>query len=89
VLRIRRERPGCSIIGYADDTLILCADNLLEVQSNINAHIKLVMRKIEFLSLEVAPEKTEAVLFWGRRRADPTALSLCALKTLRYGSNLL
>jgi len=70
VLRIRRSmRPGCSIIGYADDTLILCMGNTCDaISSNINAYIKLVMKRIEFLSLEVAPDKTEAVLFRGRRR---------------------
>jgi len=73
VLRISRmaTRPGCSIIGYADDTLVLVVGNVYEViQSNANAYIRLVIKRIKFLALEVAPEKTEAVLFKGRKRYD-------------------
>jgi len=79
VLRLsgKGDKPGCSIIGYADDTLILCVGNSLEViQSNVNSYMRSVMRRIEFLSLEVAPEKTEVVLFWGRRRVDSRAFSV-------------
>jgi len=71
VLRISRKsvRPGCSIIGYADDTLIMGVGNTCDaVRSNINAYIKLVIKRIEFLTLEVAPDKTKAVLFRSRRR---------------------
>jgi len=67
VLRIARlgTRPsGCSIVGYADDTLVLCAGNTRDaVCFNINAYLKLVLRRIKFLGLEVAPEKTEVVFF--------------------------
>jgi len=60
---------GCSIIGYMDNTLVLCAGNTVEaVQSNINAYIRLTLKRTGFLSLEVAPDKTEVVLFKGRRR---------------------
>jgi len=64
-----RERPGCSVTGYADDTLILCSASSVEAaQSNINRYIDLVLRRIEFLSLEMAASKTEAVLFRSNRR---------------------
>jgi len=75
VLRIEcRGRPGCSVTGYTDDTLILCFANSVEVaQSNMNCFINLVLRRIEFLSLEVAASKTEVVLFHsGRRRLNYT-----------------
>jgi len=64
-----RGRSGCSVVGYADYTLILCSANSVEIaQSNINRYIDLVLRRIEFLSLEVAASKTEAVLFRGSKR---------------------
>jgi len=65
VLRIswKGERPGCFIIGYADDTLVMCAGNMSKaVQSNINTYLRLVTRRIEFLSFEMAADKTEVVL---------------------------
>jgi len=39
-------------------------------QSNANNFLDYVLKRIEFLSLEVAPDKTEAILFRGRRRLD-------------------
>jgi len=71
VLRLSRKgtRPVCSIIGYADDTLIMCAGNTCDaVRSNINAYIKLVLKRMKFLTLDVAPDKTEVVLFRGKGR---------------------
>jgi len=62
---------GCSLVGYADDTLVLGAGWSVElVQSHLNIFIAYVLRRIEFLSLSVASDKTEAVLFRGRRRLD-------------------
>jgi len=51
--------------------------NSLEViQSNVNSYMRSVIRRIEFLSLEVAPEKMGVVLFWGRKRVDAKAFSV-------------
>jgi len=86
VLRIARKgvRPGCSVIGYADDTLIMCAGKTGDViRSNVNAYIKLVVKRMEFLALEVAPEKTEAVLFRGRNRLVGGA------PTVRLGNSII
>jgi len=41
-------------------------------QSNMNHFLDYVLRRIENLSLEVAAEKTDAVLFRGRKRLDYT-----------------
>jgi len=55
-----QRRPGCYLIGYADDTLVLSSASSVEVaQSNINYFLDYVLRRIENLSLEVAAEKTE------------------------------
>jgi len=66
-----QRRPGCFVIGYADNTLVLGSANSVEVsQTNINHFLNYVLRRIENLSLEVAAEKTEAVLFRGGGRLD-------------------
>jgi len=72
VLRCKyQRRPSCRLVGYADDTLVLSAANNVEAaRSNINLFLDHVLQRIENLSLEVAPEKTEAILFRGRRRLD-------------------
>jgi len=71
VLRLRGVRGvrGCTLVGYADDTLVLGYGGSVEaVQSNLNVFMAHVLRRTSWLSLCVAAEKTEAVLFRGRRR---------------------
>jgi len=69
VLRVTREYRGCSIIGYADDTLIMSTGKFGDVvQYNTNVFIKIVLKRIDFLGLCVAPEKTDVVLFRKRNR---------------------
>jgi len=73
VLRIRgvRNVRGCTVVGYADDTLVLGFGPIVEiVQSNLNIFMVHLLRRISSLSLSVAAEKTEIVLFRGRRRLD-------------------
>lgn len=63
VLRTELEEE-CSIIGYADDTLVIAAANNVEnalVRANLQT--SRVLRRIRGLGLEVAPRKTEAVVF--------------------------
>jgi len=68
-----QRRPGCYLIGYADDTLVLGSASSVEVaQSTINHFLDYVLRRNGNLSLEVAAEKTDAVLFRGRRRLEYT-----------------
>jgi len=61
--------PGCILVGYADDTLVLCSGvSVGAVQSSLNTFMPYLLRRMDRLSLSVAAEKTEAVLFRGRRR---------------------
>jgi len=76
VLRLRSVRGvrGCTLVGYADDTLVLGFDKTVElVQSHLNIFIAHVLKRTDFLSLSVAAEKMETVLFPGRSLdyADP------------------
>jgi len=73
VLRLSGLRgiKGCVLVGYADDTLVLgFGESVKLVRSNLNRFMAYVVRRISALSLCVAAEKIEAVLFRGRRRVD-------------------
>jgi len=59
---------GCTLVGYADDTLVLGHGDSVEVaQSKLNIFMTYLLRRTTRLSLSVA---AEAVLFRGRRRAN-------------------
>jgi len=58
-------------------TLVMCVGGSTEaVQDHINDYLRCVVRRFEFLSIEVAPEKTEVVLFWGRKRVSPADITV-------------
>jgi len=62
---------GCSVVCYADDTLIISASNrLFDAIMNANVQIARVLRHIQKLGLQVAEAKTEAVLFCRRKPVD-------------------
>lgn len=59
----------CSIIGYADDTLILAtADSVEQANRNANLQTAWVVKRVVELGLDVAAKKTRAILFHGPRR---------------------
>lgn len=70
VLRSGAE-PGCVIVCYADDTLVLAsADTVCGAVARANLQVRLVLGRIRRLGLVVAADKTEAVLFYGKRRGS-------------------
>lgn len=74
--------PGCKILGYADDTLILASGRTsVEATRMAQRQTRLVIREIRKLNLEVATQKTEAIVFY-RPRMKPT----CPLK-IRVGDD--
>lgn len=70
--------PGCCIICYADDTLILAeTDNINVAMTRANIQTGLVLNRIRRLGLTVAVQKTEAVCFMdGRRPMRPLVLDV-------------
>lgn len=55
---------NCDIVCYADDTLIIAGDrNMKEVINKTNIVINAIARKISYMGLQVAAEKTEAIRF--------------------------
>ena len=82
--------PGVQLICYADDTLVVgCADTIAEVECRVNQALDAVTRWIESARLNVAVEKTEAILFTTRRKYNPPTFRLQGVdikvgKTLKY-----
>ncbi|XP_018368810.1 PREDICTED: uncharacterized protein LOC108764902 [Trachymyrmex cornetzi] len=75
---MKKELPsGSLVICYADDTLVLTAGEDWEeatILSNITTDI--IIRRIQDLGLDVAPEKTEAVGFHDRGRPAHTNIRI-------------
>jgi len=60
---------GSSVIGYADDTVVLVGGNSFgEAVIRANVCLVRVIRKIRHLDLEVSPKKTETKVFDGPSR---------------------
>jgi len=69
--------PGCEVVCYADDTLILAAGrDWGEARSRANEATAGVVRNIHDLGLDVAPQKTEAMYFHNCLRGVPTGDSI-------------
>lgn len=64
----KRLPPGCSLLCYADDTLmVVSADSTEEVCRLAEVCSGMLISSIRGLGLRVAAEKTEAILFQPRR----------------------
>lgn len=71
VLKTSKEE-GCEIVGYADDTIILSeADTYDEAKTKACIQTDRVIKEIRQLGLQVAIEKTEAVVFYGKKGKRP------------------
>lgn len=82
--------PGCCVVCYADDTLVLAAGrNWGEARIRANGALAGVTRAIRALDLKVAPQKTEAVFFhdgsWGE---PPEAAVAVDGERIRVGKNI-
>lgn len=72
VLKVRKEKD-CELIEYADDTLIMSvARTYEEAKYNICMQTDRTIRAIRNLGLKVAVEKTEAMMFHGRKGKRPS-----------------
>lgn len=61
--------PGCHVLGYADDTLVLVSARSIDrLTVKVNMQTAMVVHQIQGLGLKVAADKTEAALFYGRGR---------------------
>lgn len=65
----RGTEPGCLIVCYVDDTLVLAsADTVSGAVARANLQVGLMLGRIRRLGLKVAVDKTEVVLFHGKGR---------------------
>lgn len=66
--------PGCRVICYADDTMVISTANNMKDQINkANSMISKVIGRTRELGLKVSPSKTEVILFHGRTRPKEVA----------------
>lgn len=71
VLKTTKEE-GCDIIGYADDTIILSVSNTYdETKTRACIQADRVISEIRKLGLKVATEKTETIVFLGKKGKRP------------------
>ena len=62
------QRAGASIIGFADDALVVCAaEDVRILELRINKSLWRAKRWLDRRSLKIAPEKTEDLLVADRR----------------------
>ncbi|KAA5621461.1 hypothetical protein F3G89_32000, partial [Pseudomonas aeruginosa] len=69
--------PGLSVVCYADDTLVVARGRDLRESARLScAGVSFVIGRIRRLGLEVALDKSQALLFHGARRAPPQGAHL-------------
>lgn len=77
VLGIKKE-PGCEVIGYADDTMITStATTYEEAKLRTCMQAERTIHTIRKLGLKVAVEKTEVMVFQGKKREKTTERRFC------------
>lgn len=66
---LRMPTPAnCDIVCYADDTLVIMrGGNMRDIINRTNIVVNAVPRKLNWMDLQVAAEKTEAVRFRKKR----------------------
>lgn len=82
--------PGCCVVCYADDTLVLAAgSSWVEARMRANRALAGVVGAIRALDLKVAPQKTEAVYFHDGSRGKPpeTAVLVDGVR-IRVGNDI-
>lgn len=71
VIRMAEKEEHCEIVCYADDTLTLISGrNLFHTKLGASIFTSRVINYIQNLGLEVATEKTEAIIFHPRRVSE-------------------
>lgn len=86
---LRTQLPaGVSIVCYADDTLILAEGESFERALRLaELGIACIVRKIHSLGLAIAPHKTEAIWFHGRK-SPPTSMVRVGEAEVQVGRNM-
>ncbi|KAL4083919.1 hypothetical protein QTP88_029235 [Uroleucon formosanum] len=76
---MRTELPsGAKLLGFADDTMLVTrVKSTQELEAVTNEALSLVEQRITGLGLQIAVEKTEAVLFTYKYKYTQPAIKLC------------
>lgn len=69
---------GTEILGFADDTMVIgSGKSIVELEERVNAALDMVTGAIGGLGLDIAADKTEAVLFTSRYKYDTPRIEIC------------
>lgn len=80
--------PGCHLLGYADDTFVVAVAGTIEAAAiRATMQTAAVVNKIERIGLTVAADKTEAILFHGRKK-PPFPVIRVGLEHIEVGRTL-
>ncbi|KMQ91066.1 reverse transcriptase [Lasius niger] len=86
--RIVRE-PGCHVICYADDTLIIATgENVGVAAHRAGVQTARALHQIKRLGLRVSEGKTEAVIFHGRLKPDDLPSILVGNSRIQLGKSM-
>lgn len=82
--------PGVSTICYADDTLVVAiGQDFKEARLRATAGVARVVSEIKKIGLEVALQKSEAICFYGHRKAPPQGADIIVSGVvIRVGTTL-
>jgi len=91
----KRHEAEERVICYADDTIVLATGATAEARSRVNDQVSVIGRRIEALGLQLAEEKTEAVLFYGGVKLDISSVirvgrtCVSMRRSMRYSGTIL
>lgn len=76
---LKKELPhGTEILGFADDTMLIGAGkSIAELEERVNTALDTVTTAISDLGLDIAAEKTEAVLFTNKYKYSIPRIEIC------------
>lgn len=71
---------GCALLGFADDTLVVvAAKTIADLEQRANRALEKIAGKISDLGLQIAAEKTEAVLFTYKYKHAIPNINVCGM----------
>lgn len=71
------KQEGGTVIGYADDlAVVVVARSEAELENRMNSMLRRIAEFLDTKQLEVAPQKTEAMMLTGRKKIRPVSFEI-------------
>ena len=69
--------PKTTIIAYADDIVVIGTDKEMKnIEKEVNWQLARINEKLEQMGLEIAPDKSEAIVITGRTQEEPVRIRI-------------